>query len=81
MRPLHTYPVFAAPRSPVTTFETSCIRCEPHVAEHLAATSLRINVPADDGPHGRAYIDTAINMLDRALNTLASPPGRTTLPA
>ncbi|TDD89508.1 aminotransferase class V-fold PLP-dependent enzyme [Actinomadura darangshiensis] len=81
MRPLHTYPVFAAPRSPVTIYKTSCIRCELHVAEHLAATSLRINVPADDGPDGCAYIDTAINMLDRALNTLASPPGGTTLPA
>ncbi|GAA4231265.1 hypothetical protein GCM10022254_27970 [Actinomadura meridiana] len=81
MRPLHTYPVFAAPRSPVTIYETSCIRCDAHVAEHLAATSLRINVPADDGPDGRAYINTAIDTLGRALNVLASPPGRTTLPS
>ncbi|WP_026402967.1 hypothetical protein [Actinomadura rifamycini] len=80
MRPLHTYPVFAAPRSPVTTYRTSCIRCEPHVAEHLAATSLRIHVPADDGPEGRAYIDAAIDTLDRVLNSLSSPTGRNTLP-
>ncbi|MEV5826489.1 DegT/DnrJ/EryC1/StrS family aminotransferase [Spirillospora sp. NPDC052242] len=80
MRPLHTYPVFAAPRSPVTTYRASCIRCEPHVAEHLAAASLRVHVPADDGPEGRAYIDAAINTLGRALNTLSSPPGRNTLP-
>ncbi|MFD0900187.1 hypothetical protein [Actinomadura sediminis] len=51
------------------------------MAEHLAATSLRISVPADDGPDGRAYIDTAINNLDQALNALVSSSGRTTLPA
>ncbi|RKS76379.1 hypothetical protein BZB76_1734 [Actinomadura pelletieri DSM 43383] len=70
MRPLHAYPIFAAPRSPVTVYKASCIRCKPHVAERLAATSLRVSVPADDGPDERAYIDTAMNNLRQALNAL-----------
>jgi perosamine synthetase len=67
MRPLHTYPIFAAPRSPVTTYRASCIRSDPRVAEHLAATSLRIDVPATNDPAGRAFADTAIDMLNEAL--------------
>lgn len=80
MRPLHTYPLFTAPRSPITVYRAPCVRCELRVSEHLTATSLRIAVPADDGPEARAYTDTVINTLDQALNTLTSPTGRTTLP-
>ncbi|MGH3242002.1 MAG: DegT/DnrJ/EryC1/StrS family aminotransferase [Spirillospora sp.] len=72
MRPLHTYPIFATPRSPVTTYHASCIRSDPRVADHLAATSLRIAVPADDGPAGHTYLDTAIDTLNEALNTVTA---------
>ncbi len=70
MRPLHTYPIFASPRSPVTTYAASCIRSEPRVAEQLAATSLRIAVPATDGPVGRTFTDTAIDEMTDALATV-----------
>lgn len=71
MAPLHTYPVFAAPISPVTTYQASCIRCEMPVADRLAASSLRIDVPADDSPEANAYIDTAVRALNEALDGLA----------
>ncbi|GAA2096237.1 DegT/DnrJ/EryC1/StrS family aminotransferase [Actinomadura alba] len=72
MRPLHTYPIFAAPRSPVTTYETSFVRCDLTVSEDLATSSLRIAVPADDSPESRAYIDTAAAALNEALTSVTA---------
>ncbi|MUN40530.1 DegT/DnrJ/EryC1/StrS family aminotransferase [Actinomadura litoris] len=72
MRPLHTYPIFTAPRSPVTNYRAAYIRSDPQVAERLAANSLRIAVPTDDGPAGQEYLDTAIDALRESLATVTS---------
>lgn len=75
MRPLHTYPAFTEPRSPVTTYRSRCIRSGMPIASRLAASTLRIPVPADDSPASQALIDNATT----ALNAALTGPSATTL--
>ena len=77
MRPLHTYPVFADPCSPVCTYRTRPIRSDPRMSDRLAATALRVVVPAVDDPAGLAHSDTAVAALNKAL---ASWSGATIFP-
>jgi hypothetical protein len=72
MRPLHTYPVFAAPRSPVTTYQAPLIRSDLRTSEELAATAIRVAVPAEDDPAGLAHSDTAVTALSDALRMAGS---------
>jgi dTDP-4-amino-4,6-dideoxygalactose transaminase len=71
MRPLHTYPVFTAPRSPVCTYQARLIRCDLHTSARITATALRVAVPAIDDPAGLAHTDTAVTALSTALASVA----------
>jgi perosamine synthetase len=70
MRPLHSYPIFSAPRSPVTTYRTSCIRAPLHSSSRLEATSLRLDIPSDTGAEARHYMVSTVDALKNALNDL-----------
>jgi perosamine synthetase len=72
MRPLHTYPAFTTPRSPVITYQTSTIRTDFPVSEHLAARSVRVALPALDDETGRAYGQTITTALNHALTSLTT---------
>ncbi len=66
MRPLHTYPIFAAPRSPVTTYRAGLIRGSLRTSEQLTATAIRVAVPAEDNPAGLAHSDAVVTALRAA---------------
>lgn len=70
MRPLHTYPIFAAPRSPVTTYRTSLIRTDLRTSQHLAQAAIRVAVSAQDDPAGLAHSDTVVTALNQALRAV-----------
>jgi hypothetical protein len=70
MRPLHTYPAFTEPRSPVTTYRTNPIRTGHPVAARLATHALRVDVPTDDGPTARTFLDGLHAAVDGALDEL-----------
>jgi dTDP-4-amino-4,6-dideoxygalactose transaminase len=67
MRPLHTYPIFTDPQSPVTSYHKPLIRCGLQVSERLAARSLRVGVPVDDSLASRRHVDEVTHALSGAL--------------
>lgn len=72
MRPLHTYPIFTDPQSPVTTYSRPLIRCDLPVSERIAERSLRVSVPVDESAHSRDYVDEVIHALNGALAEVAA---------
>lgn len=70
MMPLHTYPAFHEPRSPVASYKTPLARGPLPVSERLAATALRVAVPSVDDEEGRAHADAVTRALNAALSTL-----------
>ena len=72
MRPLHTYPIFTAPRSPVTTYRSSLIRTDMPDADRLAEQAVRLSVPAEDSPAAHAHMEAVTTGLTGALQRLSS---------
>ncbi|MEV4179957.1 aminotransferase class I/II-fold pyridoxal phosphate-dependent enzyme [Streptosporangium canum] len=72
MRPLHRFPAFTAPISPVTTYDTPLIRADLSVSEALADGAVRINIPVDHTPASDTYTATAATALSAALAELSA---------
>ncbi|MFW5420981.1 hypothetical protein J0910_30645 [Nocardiopsis sp. CNT-189] len=70
MRPLHTYPAFTAPRSPLTSYRHPPPRTPTATADRLAAHSLRIGVPAEDTAAADRYTRKVAEALETALAEL-----------
>jgi dTDP-4-amino-4,6-dideoxygalactose transaminase len=71
LRPLHTYPAFIAPRSPVTSYRVPVIRGPLPNSGRLTACGMGIPLPVDDGPTSREYVGTAVAALGAALAEVA----------
>ncbi|MFG1707426.1 hypothetical protein ACFLIM_29920 [Nonomuraea sp. M3C6] len=72
MRPLHTYPIFTALRSSVTPYQTGAVRTGFPVSEHLAACSVRVDLPAVDDAASHAYGQAITTALNDALTGLST---------
>ncbi|MEV6818495.1 hypothetical protein AB0M72_07040 [Nocardiopsis dassonvillei] len=70
MRPLHTYPAFTQPRSPVTTYPPTLRHGDLSGAEWIAAHSLRVAVPADDSDQADRHTQAVVDALETALDRL-----------
>lgn len=72
MRPLHRFPAFTDPLSPVTTYDTPLIRGDLSTSDALADGAVRVNVPVDHTPASTAYIEAAASALSGALAELGA---------
>ncbi|MFI0421219.1 DegT/DnrJ/EryC1/StrS family aminotransferase [Spongiactinospora sp. 9N601] len=70
MRPLHTYPAFTRPLSPVTEYQAAALRTGFPISDRLAACAVRVDLPALDDEAGRTYAVAVTTALKQALTGL-----------